>query len=195
MDAKCPNNKITITKATLPERPAGLPAPCGSYSSGMQHKFCCDPVRLDSDLPFDVSKIFPNSYSQDTVYQYKDNYGNNNKDPHGPDEMDVGDDPYGFVLLDGPSDALQGNFPRDFIFVHENDGTGKPMKKRETLTRDDPNLMNWVFEHEEHVHLVYCRQGREDYCGKIFEGNANDTIIGLPSHIGYVSCLSYIILD
>ncbi|KAF2473995.1 chitinase A1 [Lindgomyces ingoldianus] len=183
MDTKCPKGQVTIAKATLPERPAGLPAPCMSYNPGIEHLFCCDPLR-NVTLPFDVKKIFPHPHGFDVVYEYKDNYGNNDHDPHGPDETDVGDDPYGFVLLDGDEGALQGNFPRDYVFVHDDDGTGNPIKRRETLTRDDPDLMDWTFEHEEGTHLVYCRSGREEHCEKIFMDNAYDTIIALPRHIG-----------
>lgn len=87
--------------------------------------------------------------------------------------------------MDGDEDALQGEFPSDFQFTHAEDGTGNPIKKRETLARDDPNLMDWVFEHEESHHLVYCRKGREDKCQRVFQGGAYDTIIGLPAHSVY----------
>ncbi|KAF2119716.1 hypothetical protein BDV96DRAFT_642728 [Lophiotrema nucula] len=78
-----------------------------------------------------------------------DDYGNNDQDPHDPSETDIGDDPYGFVVLDGDEEAVQDEFHLDFIFVHDEDGTGRPIKKRETLTRDDPNIMSWTFEPEE----------------------------------------------
>ncbi|KAF2004069.1 glycoside hydrolase family 18 protein [Amniculicola lignicola CBS 123094] len=184
MSASCPKTQVTIAKATLPERPAGLPAPCGSYSVGMQHKFCCNPVR-DVKLPFDVEKIFgKDAKGFDVLYEYKDNYGNNDKDPYGPDETDVGDDPYGFIVLDGDENSLQGKFPRDFAFVHEDDGTGKPIKKRELLSREDPDIMDWTFEHEVSEHLVYCHKGHEENCEKVFIDDAKDTIIALPRHIG-----------
>ncbi|KAK1913093.1 hypothetical protein P3342_005029 [Pyrenophora teres f. teres] len=183
MNTACSKDQVTIAKATLPERPAGYPAPCGSYNPGLQHRFCCNPPR-DVDLPFDIEKIFSDPNGGDVVYQYKDNYGNNDKDPNGPDEDEVGDDPYGFVLLDGDEKALQSRFAHDFEFVHEDDGTGKTLKKRTTLTREDPDLLDWTFEHEESSHLVYCRPNREDLCDRIFHGNANDTIISLPRHIG-----------
>ena len=185
MAPKCPKGKISITKATLPERKGGLPAPCASYNTGIQHSFCCNPLR-DIDTPFDPKKIFKDPHGLDMLYSYKDDYGNNDKDPHGPDETDVGDDPYGFVLLDGDEVAIQARFAHDYNFVHEDDGTGKPIKKRETLTRDDPDLMHWTFEHEESTHLVYCNKGHEENCEKIFMADAFDTIISLPRHIGYV---------
>ncbi|USP75586.1 hypothetical protein yc1106_02860 [Curvularia clavata] len=183
MNTACPKDQVTIAKATLPERASGYPAPCGSYYSGLQHRFCCNPPR-DVDLPFDIKKIFPDSNGADIAYQYKDNYGNNDKDPNGPDEDEVGDDPYGFVLLDGDQEALQSRFAHNFEFVHEDDGTGKTLKKRMTLTREDPDLLDWTFEHEESSHLVYCRPNREDLCAQVFQGNAIDTIISLPRHIG-----------
>ncbi|PGH27225.1 hypothetical protein AJ80_01182 [Polytolypa hystricis UAMH7299] len=179
----CPSTQLTIAKARLPQRAGGDVGPCNYYYPGIQHRLCCDPDP-NLDLPFDLKKIFANPIGEDVVYSYLDNYGNNDRDPNDPDETDVGDDPYGFIVLDGDEDALQGQFPSNFLFVHENDGTGNPIKKRETLTRDDPDLMTWVFEHEESQHLVYCRKGREGKCEKVFQGGAPDTIIGLPAHIG-----------
>lgn len=183
MNTACSKDQITIAKATLPERTSGYPAPCGYYNPGLQHRFCCNPPR-DVDLPFDLKKIFPDPKGADVAYQYKDNYGNNNKDPHGPDEDDVGDDPYGFIVLDGDQEALQSKFASNFVFVHEDDGTGKPLKKRTTLTREDPDILTWTFEHEESSHFVYCRPNREDLCDKVFHGSAKDTIISIPRHIG-----------
>jgi hypothetical protein len=131
-----------------------------------------------------LEKIFPNPIGEDVHHKYLDNYGNNDRDPHPPGETDVGDDPYGFIVLDGDEDALQGAFQQNYIFTHVNDGTNIPIQKRETLTRDDPNVLDWVFEHEETFHLIYCRPGKEDECSKIFLGGAADTIISLPRHIG-----------
>ncbi|EFR03335.1 chitinase A1 [Nannizzia gypsea CBS 118893] len=180
---RCKSTQVTFGKSMLPERTGGSPSPCGYFYEGIQHRLCCDPL-AELDLPFDVKKIFPHPIGDDVIYHYSDNYGNNDRDPNGPGETDVGDDPYGFIVLDGDQDALQGNFPRDFVFVHKDDGTGNPLRRRETLTRDDPDLMSWVFEHEESEHLVYCRNGRGQHCEKIFSGGAADTIIGLPRHIG-----------
>jgi hypothetical protein len=183
MDTGCPSDKITIAKATMPELWAPLPAPCAAYNPGIQHRYCCDPLR-DSNLPFDLEKIFPKPNGGDVLYGYKDDYGNNDKDPNSADETDIGDDPYGFVVLDGEEKALQSRFAHDYEFVHEDDGMGKKLVKRETLTREDPNLMQWTFEHEESTHLVYCREEREGRCDKVFIDNATDTIISLPRHIG-----------
>lgn len=179
----CPSTKFTAAKAKLPDRAAGLIAPCFMSSGTVQHRLCCDP-KPDLDLPFDLKKIFPDPIGEDVAYQYSDNYGNNDRDPYGPDEIDLGDDPYGFIVLDGDEDALQGEFPSDFAFTHAEDGSGNPIAKRELLTRDEPNLVDWAFEHEESSHLVYCRKGREARCEKVFQGGAPDTIISLPRHIG-----------
>lgn len=179
----CPSTQFTAGKAKLPNRASGKRGPCAYAFGGLQHRLCCDPDP-DRDLPFDLKKIFPKPIGDDVAYRYTDNYGNNDRDPNGPEETDYGDDPYGFIVLDGDQDALQGEFPSDFAFMSDEDGTGNPIKKRETLTREDPNLMNWVFEHEESHHLVYCRKGREDRCQMVFQAGAPDTIIALPSHIG-----------
>jgi hypothetical protein len=141
MQTSCSKDQITLAKATLPERVSGIPAGCGPYNPGLQHRFCCNPPR-DVDFSFDLKKIFLDPNGGDVAYQYKDNYGNNDKDPHGPDEGDVGDDPYGFIVLDGDEEALQSKFASNFVFVHEDDGTGKPLKKRMTLTREDPDILD-----------------------------------------------------
>ncbi|KAL2829474.1 hypothetical protein BDW59DRAFT_178440 [Aspergillus cavernicola] len=179
----CPSTQFTAAKAKLPDRSAGKRAPCDYYSPGIRHHLCCDPDP-NRDLPFDLKKIFPNPIEEDVIYRYTDNYGNNDHDPDGPDEVDVGDDPYGFIVLDGDEGALQGEFSSNFIFTRSDDGSGNPIRKRETLTRDDPNLVDWVFEHEESSHLIYCRRGRDKKCDKVFLGGAADTIITLPRHIG-----------
>ncbi|KAF7585704.1 hypothetical protein BBP40_010254 [Aspergillus hancockii] len=84
------------------------------------------------DLPFVLKKIFTNPIGEDIAYRHTDKYGNNDRDPNGPDETDVGDDPCGFIVLDGDQDPLQGEFPSDFEFTHAEDGTRNPIKKRET---------------------------------------------------------------
>lgn len=117
-------------------------------------------------------------------YRYKDNHGNNDHDPHGPEEQDYGDDPYGFILLDGAEDALQGSFPRNYIFVHEDDPTGKPLKTRDNFMSDDPLIMGTAFDHEESWHYVYCHKGKERECDNVFIDGAQDTITALPRHIG-----------
>ncbi|KAL3483246.1 hypothetical protein BJX62DRAFT_245090 [Aspergillus germanicus] len=98
-----------------------------------------------------------NPTKEDVFYCYTNNYGNNDRDSHGPQDTDVGDDPYGFIVLDGDDDALQVTFHQNFVFTHDNDGTDQLIQKREVLTRDDPNLMDWVFEHEESFHRIIRR--------------------------------------
>ncbi|KAL3430011.1 hypothetical protein BDV09DRAFT_202564 [Aspergillus tetrazonus] len=179
----CPSTQFTAAKAKLPNRRAGTWAPCDYYFPGIRHRLCCDP-KPDRDLPFDLGKIFPNPIEEDVIYRYTDNYGNNDEDPNGPDETDVGDDPYGFIVLDGDEGALNGEFASNFVFTRSDDGSENPIRKRETLTRDDPNVVDWVFEHEETYHLVYCKRGRDKECEKVFVEGAPDTIITLPRHIG-----------
>lgn len=116
--------------------------------------------------------------------RYKDDYGNNDKDPHGPEEQDYGDDPYGFILLDGAEDALQGSFPRNFIFVHDDDGSDHPIKQRDTFMSNDPLTMGSTFDQEETWHYIYCHKGRETHCDQVFLDGAQDTIIAIPRHIG-----------
>ncbi|KAL4860892.1 hypothetical protein BDV12DRAFT_204588 [Aspergillus spectabilis] len=179
----CPPTRFTAGKAMIPERTGSYPPPCEYYVRTLQHRLCCEP-HWDTDLPFDLDKIFPEPFEEDVLYRYSDNHGNNDRDPYGPDETDVGDDPYGFIVLDGEEDALLTEFHRNFIFTHVNDGTDRPIERRDTLTRDDPNITDWVFEHEESYHLIYCRTGQEAHCEKVFNGGAPDTIITLPRHIG-----------
>ncbi|KAJ5375386.1 hypothetical protein N7517_007392 [Penicillium concentricum] len=83
--------------------------------SSLQQKLDYPDEGPDMDLPFDLKKIFADPIGEDVVYQYTDNYGNNDDDPHGPDETDLGDDPYGFIVLDGDENALEAACEKVFI--------------------------------------------------------------------------------
>lgn len=120
----------------------------------------------------------------DDYWTYRPNKGNNDKVASDFDSDDYGKDPYGFLLLDGPADALQTQFASRWVFVHPDDGTQKRIVTRENLLSDDPNLLTSTFTHEQSWHLVYCRKGQDTECQKILLNGASDTIISLPKHIG-----------
>jgi hypothetical protein len=65
-------------------------------------------------------KYFPNPIEEDVIYRYTDNYG---EDPNSPDETDVGDDLYGFIVLEGDEGALNGEFASNFVFTRSDDGS------------------------------------------------------------------------
>ena len=182
-DLKCPKTALTMARSTLADRVPRQPAFCSRWTPGLSHRLCCD-VNRDEEIPFNINHLLNNADGDNVLWSYVDHYGNNDMDTQGPEEDEVGDDPYGFIALDGDQDALQNGFQGAFTFVHENDGTDKPILKRETLLREDPDILNSVFQHEESEHLIYCKRGREKDCEKVFIGGANDTIVTLPRHIG-----------
>jgi hypothetical protein len=52
------------------------------------------------------------------TWQWSNNFGSNNKDTTPNNlEQDTGDDPYGFVMLDGPPGSIAKEFPKQFKFV------------------------------------------------------------------------------
>lgn len=182
-DLRCPKTALTMARSTMPDRVPPEFAFCANWYPGLSHRLCCD-VDRDEDMPFNPNLIWDKADGEDILWSYADHYGNNDADKQPADEDEVGDDPYGFVALEGDPRALQNGFQSAFTFVHENDGTDKPIIKRENLLKEDPDLLNSVFAHEESEHLIYCKRGREKDCEKVFFGGANDTIITLPRHIG-----------
>ncbi|KAF3229694.1 hypothetical protein TWF106_000082 [Orbilia oligospora] len=181
-DRLCPDTQLTITRAQLPERMPNYLAACYPYDATIKHKYCCDPP-WDENLPVDPKYLWANPSGEENLYSYQENYGNN--DHRGwPGDTDPGDDPYGFIMLDGPEDALQSQFPDDFEIIHKDDADPAKLKKRSSLLTEDKETLDNTFTHEESTHLVYCKVGRTDSCKRIFKNAAADTIIKLPNHIG-----------
>ncbi|KAL6232193.1 hypothetical protein BDW75DRAFT_243181 [Aspergillus navahoensis] len=84
--------------------------------------------------------------------------------------------------MDGDKDVLQTEFQQCFVLVHDNDSTDKPIQKREILTRDDPNIMDWVFEYDEISHLIYCWKGHEESCKDVFKGPEANAILEIKGN-------------
>jgi hypothetical protein len=116
------------------------------------------------------------------AWQYSANYGNNDREKEPAPGGTFGQDPYGFVMLDGPEGAISGSFPNDFTIVRREARIKK--KKRDIITTDQA-VIDSVFEHKEETIHVYCnyKPGSPE-CTKIFHYGTKDMIIKLPPHIG-----------
>lgn len=113
-------------------------------------------------------------------WSYADNYGNNNADSS-PSDTD-GDDPYGFVMLDGPPGSIENGFASDFTVARRS--AEVPNMKRSLITTNR-TILDAVFEPTSESVYVYCNHPKSSpKCAKVFHMGAEDTIVTLPAHVG-----------
>jgi hypothetical protein len=147
---------------------------------------CSPPSRFTKEWPVNPAYLWSGAYTDkedDVTWQWSNNFGNNNKDTD-PDnlETDAGDDPYGFVMLDGPPGSIAKEFNKQFTFVTANEP--RNIVPRSFVTNNH-SVLDATFDHSEEEHLVYCNYKHDSpHCGEIFHKGAIDTIIKLPHHIG-----------
>ena len=97
---------------------AGVTIPPGSNPEWL---FCCDlPSRYDKNWPVDPKYLWEKYYNDpkksDVVWEYSDEYQNNNMDSEPSTEED-GSDAYGFVMLDGPDGSIDNDFATSYTVV------------------------------------------------------------------------------
>jgi len=153
----------------------------------LDNALCCSPPsRLTKDWPVNPAYLWSDAYddkNDDVTWQWSNNFGNNHKDTT-PDnlEVDHGDDPYGFVMLDGPPGSIAKQFGKQFTFL--TDEEPKKIVSRSFVTTNQ-SVIDATFDHVEESHLVFCNHPHDShYCKEIFHKGAADTIIKLPHHIG-----------
>lgn len=195
----CPNTQVQITSAQDPPIGPeftgavniGSAVNCAGYplSPGQSPYFpyCCDPPsQYNNNWPVDPSYLWSNYYnaSGDSVqWSYADNYGNNNADtgPSDP-QANPGDDPYGFIMLDGPPGSLDNEFGSSFTVAKRSEELS--MVRRSLITTNK-TVLDTTFDHAEETIYVYCNYPNDSpKCKKIFYKGAEDTIIRLPDHVG-----------
>lgn len=182
----CFEGRLMVTKAAI--TPPNIEAKslfCGS--DFMDNALCCSPPsRLTKDWPVNPAYLWSNAYDDkddDVTWQWSNNFGNNNKDTSPNNlEVDHGDDPYGFVMLDGPPGSIAKQFGKQFTFL--TDEEPKKIVPRSFVTTNQ-SIIDATFDHVEESHLVFCNHPHDSqHCKEIFHKGATDTIIKLPHHIG-----------
>lgn len=164
---------------------------CRGYSAvpGLDpnFKFCCNPPSLyNNQWPVNPTYLWSHAYTDkgsDVLWHTADNYGSNNADI-GPDDptTNPGDDPYGFVMLDGPPDSLDSTFPSNFDVVTTNPIAA--VTKR-TIVTTNHSIIDSTFDHVEEFMHVYCKFPADSLqCRRVFLNSPIDTIIRLPNHVG-----------
>jgi hypothetical protein len=147
---------------------------------------CSPPSRLTKEWPVNPAYLWSGAHTEDdddVTWQWSNNFGNNNKDttPNNLEE-DPGDDPYGFVMLDGPPGSIAKQFSKQFTFVTENEP--RDIVARSFVTTNQ-SVIDATFDHVEEEYLVYCNHRHDSHhCSEIFHKGSVDTIIKLPEHIG-----------
>ena len=194
--SQCPSGQVQITDAQDPPNGPefsgavniGSAVDCAAYplSPGQSPWFpyCCDPPsQYNNNWPVDPSYLWSNYYDAagDAVqWSYADNYGTNGAES-GPSDT-TGDDPYGFVMLDGPPGSLDNDFGSSFTITRRSEEL--PMIKRSLLTTNK-TVLDATFDHAEETIYVYCNYPKDSpKCTKIFYTGAEDTIVRLPDHVG-----------
>lgn len=192
---KCDAKQVAVTHALVPEpnfATSGTPQAiqdCGAKLPTDRIDFfsyCCDPPsEYEENWPVSPAKLWANPHYKDVEWQYADNFGNNNKDTKADGQDAFGDDPYGFVMLDGSENAISHSFSSDFTVVRRNEKIN--VTKRSIITRNQ-SIIDTTFDHKEETMHVFCNHRSSSStgarCNDIFLGGAKDTIIKLPAHEG-----------
>ncbi|KAJ5946733.1 hypothetical protein N7454_003572, partial [Penicillium verhagenii] len=190
---KCDSTKLKYTTALDPSQPHygnGLSSgnECTPYTppagEDPNWPYCCSPPQANSEKwPVDPKYLWEDYYEatgDDVEWAYVDNYGNNDKQSSPGD--DDGDDPYGFVMLDGPAGSIDSSFASTYEFARRSEEV--PNVKRSLFTTNRTRLVT-NFDHSEETHYVFCKLPTGSAkCENVFIDGAEDTIIRLPEHIG-----------
>ncbi|KAK8050311.1 chitinase A1, partial [Apiospora phragmitis] len=193
--APCGKNKIQIATAldpppspesnpesTYPVSCDGVVAPAGA---DMHYPLCCDlQSKYNKKWPVDPEKVFKTYYNtpgdSDVMWQYSDEYTNNDKDD-GKSDSEDGTDAYGFLMLDGPEGSLDNDFPKVNTIVRSE--ASLPRVKRSLVTYNQ-TVMDAVFDHTEETFTFYCNfPAHSAECQRLWTDGVEDTIIRMPDHV------------
>ncbi|KAM3447483.1 hypothetical protein MY3296_008663 [Beauveria thailandica] len=192
---ECPYYDIKVTTALIPHTSINWvkkdAIDCSAYPQmnivEPAYGLCCNPPSpFKKKLPVDPSFLWSDAHKEDAaenVWEFADDFGNNNMDTT-PDNLyeNPGDDPYGFIMLNGPDGSLNDNFGKDFTVVSDKEPQG--LKKRSLLTTNQ-TILDSVFEDAPETIYVYCNHAPDSRaCRRTFYKGAQDTIIRLPDHVG-----------
>ncbi|KAI0197886.1 hypothetical protein F4808DRAFT_473454 [Astrocystis sublimbata] len=191
----CPEEKLRITTGAEPssihdlkqELGSDICATWGSTNPVTEYGLCCSPPsRFTNDWPVNPAYLWDGACTDeddDVSWQWSNNFGNNHKDTSPTDlEENPGDDPYGFVMLDGPPGSIAKQFDRQFTVMTRDEPIN--IKPRSWVTTN-PTVLDATFDHAEETVYVYCNFPHDSkQCAEVFLGGARDTIIKLPAHVG-----------
>lgn len=197
LSKSCNKDEIQITQASEPSTLHEIELKMGGdvcegwapppRNPTIQYKLCCSPPsRFTESWPVNPAYLWDGAYTDeddDVTWQWSNNFGNNIKDTSPTDlEENPGDDPYGFVMLDGPPGSIASQFDRQFTVVTREQPVS--VKPRSFVTTNT-TILDSTFDHAEETVYVYCNFPHDSsHCTQVFLGGARDTIIKLPAHIG-----------
>ena len=152
-----------------------------------EHPLCCSPPgKFDKDWPVNPAYLWSGAHvdeKDDVSWVFANNFGNNNKDTSPTNlEENPGEDPYGFVMLDGPPGSIAKQFDTQFTVLTRDE----PINiKPRSLVTTNKTILDSTFDHSEETVYVYCNYHHDsDHCTEVFYKGAKDTIIKLPHHVG-----------
>ncbi|KAJ6114752.1 hypothetical protein N7486_000530 [Penicillium sp. IBT 16267x] len=196
---QCPAGKVEYTSAIDPYDPEvgtvgslgsincdAYPIPAGASD---RFKYCCNPTEAadddGEDWPVDPDDLWDDAYTaegSDVDWAYSDDSDG------GASSTDYGADPYGFVMLDGPSGSIDSTFGDTYTVVQTDDSSTTEQVKRlakRSLVTHNATIMARNFDNTSETLYVYCQYATgSDRCNRIFNKGAIDTIIRLPKHVG-----------
>ncbi|MCJ1351539.1 MAG: hypothetical protein MMC33_001523 [Icmadophila ericetorum] len=156
------------------------------------HALCCDPpseayrssiYKLEKRSPqASINVGFSDTVDNTTAtWNGRSTPFSNEKGPSDPDPSS-GDDPHGFIVLDGPQGSLSDAFVAHYAVVTPD--VASKMKRRSMMITDKTTL-DTTFEHKEETIHVYCNYPEESAnCRGIFFKGAEETIVQLPTYVG-----------
>lgn len=188
----CDKGRVQIGTALDPAYPLKVGTstlPCEGFAdapgSTGEFPLCCDMQgKYSNKWPIDPEKVFKTYYNDaddDVLWQYSDDFDSNDKDDT-PDDAEDGGDAYGFLMLDGPEGSVDTSFSKTNTIVRTQ--AQVPSIKRSLVTHNK-TVLDSVFDHAEETFRIYCNfPAASDECARLWVDGAEDTIIGLPDHVG-----------
>ncbi|KAI1104572.1 putative bacteriodes thetaiotaomicron symbiotic chitinase [Jackrogersella minutella] len=178
-----PPSPPTDPDSTFPFSCDGFAVPPGT---DMHYPLCCDlQSKYNKKWPVDPKQVFEAYYDtpgeSDVMWQYSDEYNNNNKDD-GQSDSEDGTDAYGFLMLDGPEGSIDNSFSTTNTIVRKE---AKVPRVKRSLVTYNQTVMDAVFDHTEETFHMYCNfPAGSAECQRIWIDGAEDTIIRMPDHVG-----------
>ncbi|EHL01782.1 putative endochitinase [Glarea lozoyensis 74030] len=192
----CDSGELEITEALKPSTLYELQKEQGAevcdFYNGLpgfapEYPLCCSPPsKFDRDWPVNPAYLWNGAHvgeKDDVSWVFADNFGNNNKDTSPTNlEENPGEDPYGFVMLDGPPGSIAKQFDAQFTVITRDEPL---IIKPRSLVTTNKTVLDATFDHLEETVQVYCNHHQDSkHCNEVFYKGAKDTIIKLPDHVG-----------
>ncbi|OJJ36372.1 hypothetical protein ASPWEDRAFT_108842 [Aspergillus wentii DTO 134E9] len=177
----CPEKKLLVTRRNQLWNPDVPHGQVGEYWCGDDEmmSMCCDPPSAGGEAPVDPADLFEYPDEDNVSWYEKTEPGANTEASDIEDE-----DPFGFVMIDGDTDAYDQSLVDQWTFL--DDSGGALHSKRSTTEHNLFGSRDDTFDHVEETYQIKCSSllKNDTGCHSIFSGGASNTIVKMPANVG-----------